>query len=184
MRFASILMYVFFSSIAGQTAQTVISDNILCDNIKGLYGLNNPEIFCNDCRNKQHPYIENPSVTPNGTSPNDCVLNAQSGEVFFDYDQGRIRFLDHFGDNWNKLASAGYHSLVAKNEIPTIDTGRKGDSANDPNSSRSYYYDVKAWLEDVYHAWAVKDRYGSILLILLIFGLVGLIGIRRKLKKS
>ena len=119
---------------------------------------------------------EYPLVTPNGNGSDDCLLNAQSEEVFLDYGQGRVKCLDYFNDNRNKLASEGYHTMIAKTEIPVIDSGGSGGSANNPNPSRSYYDDVKAWLEDAYHAWAVKDRYSSIRLLLLSFGLIGLLG--------
>ena len=66
MRFALILIYIFFISATGQTAQTAISDSILHDNIISLYGWDNPEIFYNDCRNSKQTAIDSPSVTAKG----------------------------------------------------------------------------------------------------------------------
>jgi hypothetical protein len=56
--------------------------------------------------------------------------------------------------------------------------------ANNPSPSNDYYDEIVSWIEDEYHAWVAKDHYGSTRLLLLSFGLVGLIGIRRKFKKS
>jgi hypothetical protein len=73
--------------------------------------------------------------------------------------------------------------MYARAEISGIDRGRDGQLANNPNPSHGYYDEVVSWFEDVYHAWVAKDQYGSTRLLLLSFGLVGLIGIRRKFKK-
>jgi hypothetical protein len=59
-------------------------------------------------------------------------------------------------------------------------------TTNLPNSQVQFttYDEIVSWIEDEYHAWVAKDHYGSTRLLLLSFGLVGLIGIRRKFKKS
>jgi len=184
MRFALILIYVFFISATGQTAQTAISDSVLYDNIISLYGWDNPEIFYDDCRNTKQTAIDSPSVTANGYLFDDCLFNTQSEKAFLTYDHGGIKQLDYFDDKWTKFASTGYHSMYAKAEISAIDSGRNGESADNPNPGRSYYDEVISWMGDAYHAWVVKDHYGSTRLLLLSFGVVGLIGIRRNFKKS
>ena len=59
------------------------------------------------------------------------------------------------------------------------------DSDSGIVSSYLYFYDtIVTWIKDTYRAWVEKDSYKSARLLLLSFGLVGLVGIRRRLKKS
>jgi hypothetical protein len=74
--------------------------------------------------------------------------------------------------------------MYTRAEISVIDRGKDGELANNPSPSDNYVDKIVSWIEDEYHAWAAKDHYGSTRLLLLSFGLVGLIGIRRKFKKS
>jgi len=184
MRLAVIFICVFFISNTGLTAQNAISDDILYDDINSLYGWDNPEFFNNDCRNTQQTAIDSHSITANGYLFDDCLFNTQPQTVLLIYDYSGTKRLDYFEDKWAKLAGTGSHSIYARAEIYAIDNGRDGELADNPSSSNNYYDEVVSWIEDAYHAWAAKDYYGSTRLLLLSFGLVGLIGIRRKFKKS
>jgi hypothetical protein len=184
MRFATILVYIFFISATGQTARAAISDDILYDDINSLYGWNNPEMFNHDCRNTQQTAIDSRSVTANAYLFDDCLLNMQPGTALFAYDPGGTKRFDYFDDKLTQLAGIGYHALYARAEISGIDSSREGELADNPNPSQSYYDEIVSWFEDLYHAWFAKDQYSSTRLLLLSFGLVGLIGIRRKFKKN
>ncbi len=181
-----IIIYIFFIIVTGQTAQTAFANDILYDDINSLYGWYNPELFDNDCRNTQQTAIDSHSVTANGYLFDDCLFNVQPETALLTYGHGGMKRLDYFDDKWTKLADTGYHSMYARAEISAINSGRDGESANNPRPIKNYYDEVVSWIEDAYHAWVSEDHYGSTRLLLLSFGLVGLlgIGIRRKFKES
>ena len=184
MRLALIFICVFFISNTGLTAQNAISDDILYNHINSLYGWGTPEFFNNKCRNTQPTAIDNHSTTANGYLFDDCLFITQPEKAFLTYDKGGTKQFDYFDDKSTKLADTGYHSMYTRAEISAIDSGRDGKLANNPSPSNNYYDDIVSWIEDEYRAWVAKDHYGSTRLLLLSFGLVGLIGIRRKFKKS
>jgi len=185
MRLATILVYIFFIGTTGPTAQAAISDDILYDNINNLYGWNNPEIFNNGCRNTQQTAVDSHSVTANGYLFDDCLVNTQPETALFAYDPGATKRFDYyFDDKWTNLAGIGYQAMYARAEISAMYSGTDGELADNPHPSHRYYDEVVSWLNDVYHIWVTKDQYGSTRLLLLSFGVVGLIGIRRKFKKN
>lgn len=52
-------------------------------------------------------------------------------------------------------------------------------------TTRFDYFDkLVSWIKETYRARVAKDTYGSTRLLLLSFGLVGLVGIRRKFMKN
>jgi hypothetical protein len=184
MRFAFIFICVFFISHTGLTAQNAISDDILYNHLNILYGWGTPEFFYNECQNTHQTTIDSHSTTANGYLFDDCLFITQSEKALLTDDQGGTKQLDYFDDNPAKLAGTGYHSMYTRAEISVIDRGKDGELANNPSPSDNYVDKIVSWIEDEYHAWAAKDHYGSTRLLLLSFGLVGLIGIRRKFKKS
>ena len=184
MRLAVIFICVFFISNTGLTAQNAISADILYNDINSLYGWDTPEFFNNDCRNTQQTAIDSHSITANGYLFDDCLFITQPEKAVLTYDQGGTKQLDYFDDKSTKLAGIGYHAMYAGVEISAADSGRDGESANNPSLSNNYYDEVVSWIENAYQAWVAKDQYGSTRLLLLSFGLVGLIGIRRKFKKN
>jgi hypothetical protein len=184
MKLAFIIIYVFFISATGLTAQNAISDDIFYDDINSLYGWDNPELFSNDCRITQQPAIDSNSVIASGYIFDDCLFNKQPETALLTYDHGGTNRLDYFDDKWTKLAGIGYHSMYARAEISAIDIGRDGELVNNPRPSNNYYDEVISWVEDAYHEGVANDHYGPTRLLLLSFGLVGIIGIRRKFKKN
>lgn len=184
MRLAKILICVIFISGIGQTTQAAVSNDILNEDINNLYGWNNPELFNNDCRNTPQTGIESQSVTVNGFLFDDCFFNTQSEAALLADDHGGTKRLDYLDDKGPRLASSDYHALYARAEISPVDISRDIELANNPNPSHSYFDEAVSWIKDVYHAWGAKDHYGSTRLLLLSFGLVGLIGIRRKFKND
>jgi hypothetical protein len=184
MRFVLIIIYVFFISITGLTAQGAISDNILYDEIKSLYGWDNLELFNNACRNPQQTATNSHSITANGYLLKDSLFITQPESALVTDDRGGTKRLDYFDDKWTKLTGTGFHSRLTKSELSIIDSSRDAEPASNSSPSKNYYEKLVFWIKDGYHAWIAKDRYGSTRLLLLSFGLVGLIGIRRKFKKN
>ena len=99
------------------------------------------------------------------------------------YAYGETKQLDYFNNKRAKNADTGYRAMHAKAEISIFNSGRDDELAKNPSPSNTYFEKVVSWIKDTYQVWVKKDRYGSARLILLSFGLVGLIGIRRKFKK-
>lgn len=184
MRLATILVYIFFISTTGQTAQAAVSDDMLYDEINRLYRWNQPEIFNNDFRDTQQTAIDSQSVTPDSRLFDDCLFNARPETALIAHIPGRTKRIDYFDDGLIQLVSAGYYSKSAGAELSTLDRGRDAESADSPNPSYHYVDEAVSWIKEVYHAWVPKNHYGSTRLLLLSFGLVGLIGIRRKFKKN
>ena len=184
MRLAFIIIYVFFISATGQSAQSAISDDILYDDINSLHGWDSPEIANNDYRNPQQTAIDSPSVTAKGFLFDDWFFNQRQEIVLLTYDFGETKQLDYFNNKWAKQADTDYRAMYTKAEISIFDSRRDSELATNPNPGNHYYEKVVTWIKDTYQAWVAKDRYGSARLVLLSFGLVGLIGIRRKFKKN
>ena len=184
MKLVSIFIFVFFISATGLTAQNAISDDIIYNEINSLYGWDNPELLNNDCQNRQQPAIDSHSVIASGYLFDDCLFITQPEKTVLTYDRGGTKQLEYFDAKWTKLADTDYHSMFTRAEISAIDSGRDGELANNPSPSNNYYDEIVSWIKDEYHAWVAKDQYDSTRLLLLSFGLVGLVGIRRKFKKK
>ena len=147
MKFAVMLICVFFIIAIGQTAQTTTtnSDDIFYD-----YDLIN--------------------ISPDST----LRTHDQSGKKQFGY----------FDDKWAVLVSTSHRPRSTRAEFSEIDKGRNVGLEADLNPILTYFDKVVSWIKDSYRARVSKDNFGATRLLLLCFGLVGLIGIRRKFKKS
>ena len=145
MKFAAILIFVFFINAPGQTAQTNNSDDIFYD---------------------------------------DCFINTQPEAAPLIYDYSGTKQFDYFDNKWTVLASTSYRPGYTRTEIFNVDSGGNGGLKAGPNPLHIYFDKVVSWTKEAYHAWVAKDNYGSTRLLLLGFGLIGLVGIRRKFKKS
>ncbi len=178
MRSVLSFIFVFLISAAGQTALSAVSDEKLYDDIYSLYSWDNPELFNNDCRNTPIITIDKHSVTEKSYLYDDCVFNPQPAIALLPYDHAGTKRPDFFNYNRTKLQSTGSRPIYARAEISNIDSG-KNDSL-----SNNFYDKVVFWIKDAYHAWVAKDHYGSTRLLLLSFGLVGIVGVRRKFKKD
>ena len=144
MKFAVVLICVFFIYAPGQTAQTIHSDDNFYD---------------------------------------DGFINTQPEAASLNYDYSETKRFDYFDDKWTELATIGYQARYARAEIFAIDSGGSGGLGTRPIARHNYYDKVVSWIKDTYRAQVANDHYASIRLILLGFGLIGLVGIRRKLKK-
>jgi len=184
MRSGLIFIYILFISATGQTALSTIADDILCDNIHRLYGWDQPEQFNNDCRNTPPIPLGNRSVTEKGYLFDDYIFHTQPEPALLTYDHGGAMRLDYFNHNWTKLTSSSFHSMYTAAEMSSIDGSGDDESAIIPNLGDNIYDIVASWIKDAYHAWTAKDHYGSTRLLLLSFGLVGIVGVRRKFKKN
>ena len=144
MKFAVMLICVFFIHASEQTAQAINSD----------------DIFYND------------------------GINTQQKAAPLNYDYSGTKQFDYFDDKWAVLASTSHRPRSTRAEISNIDSSGNGGLEAGPNPIHTYFDKVVSWIKDTYRSRVAKDNYGSTRLLLLSFGLVGLVGIRRKFKKS
>jgi hypothetical protein len=184
MRSVLSFIFVFFISATGQTALSAISDDILYDDINSLYGWKNPGFFNNGCRNTPLITIDKHSVTEKGFPLDDFIFSTQPEIGLLPYDHAGKKRLDYFIYDCTKFPSTGYRAMYAGAEIYNIDNGRDDKLANSPGPGNNFYDEVVLWIKEVYHGWVAKDHYYSTRLLLLSFGLVGIVGIRRKFKKD
>ena len=184
MRFALILIYVFLIFTLGQATQAAVSDDILYDGINSLSGWKNLELYDNDCRITKLAAIDSYTGSANGYLSDDCLFNGWPETDILTTVNGGTKRLGYLDGKGTKREDAGHHLMFARTEISAVDSGRDAELANNPTPSSNYYEEVVAWLKDAYHTWIAKNPYGSTRLLLLSFGLVGIIGIRRKFKKS
>jgi hypothetical protein len=146
MKFAVMLICVFFINAIGQTAQAnTSSDDIFYDH---------------------------------------DVMNTPPGSTLRTHDQSGMKQFGYFDDKWAVLASTSHRPRSTRAEISEIDTGGDVGLIAGPNPILTYFDKLVSWIKDTYRARVAKDNYGATRLLLLSFGLVGLLGIRRKLKKS
>lgn len=63
-----------------------------------------------------------------------------------------------------------------------INEGLASPAGPDDTERNNICNQVISWIKNVYHAFVAKDQYDSTRLVLLSFGLIGVLGIRRKVK--
>jgi hypothetical protein len=184
MRSVLSFIFVFFISATGQTTPNAISEDILYDDISSLYVGDNSEHFSNGCRNTPLITLDKHLATENAYLFDDCEISTQPEPALLTYNNGGVIQLAYFSPTWTKPASSGFYSMYTGADISNLDGGGDDESAIIPKPGNKIYGKVVFWIKDAYHAWTAKDHYGSTRLLLLSFGLVGIVGIRRKFKKN
>jgi hypothetical protein len=126
------------------------------------------------------------------------ATTTNSDDIFYDHDfintppESTLPTHDHsgtkqfgyFDDKRPVLVSTSHRPKSSRAEISEIDNGGNVGLEADPNPILTYSDKVVSWIKDTYRARIAKDNYGATRLLLLSFGVVGLLGIRRKFKKS
>ncbi|MGD8291950.1 MAG: hypothetical protein PVF37_09600 [Desulfobacterales bacterium] len=84
----------------------------------------------------------------------------------------------------NQLVEDGVETKYARLEFLSVGADKEAELDSNPSARNSGYDKLIIWLKNVYRAWVSEGHSGSTRLLLLSFGLVGIIGIRRKLKKK
>ena len=99
-------------------------------------------------------------------------------------DHSTTKQFEYFDDKRAVLASTSHRPRSPRTEISDNDTGAKIGLEAGSNPILTYFDKLVSWIIHTYRARVAEDNYGATRLLLLSFGLVGLLGIRRKLKKS
>jgi len=183
MRLASIVIYIFFMSAVGLAAHNEIPTNILYNDLNSRHGWDNPELGYLDCRNTQHADIDSHLDITGDYLFDDCLFTLRQASVLPALEPGNKKWFDYVDNQWNKLAYTGYDTNYSKYEFSFVSNVEDLELANNPSPRISGYDKVIYWIKNTYRRWIPKDHSGTTRLLLLSFGLVGIIGMRRKFKK-
>ena len=183
MRLASLVIYVFFMSAVGLAAHSEIPGDILYDALNSRHGWDRQELEYLDCRNTQQAGINSQSDIAGGYLFDDCLFTLQQALVLTVLESGDKKWFDYFDNQGNRLAYTGYDTKDSSSEFSRVSNAGDLESADNPSPRISEYDKVIYWIKDTYRAWVPKGHSGSTRLLLLSFGLVGIIGMRRKFKK-
>jgi hypothetical protein len=183
MRLALIGVYVLFISATGLTAHSTIPDNILNDDMSMRYGGDHSDLFNNNCPNKHQTTIDRQIFIANDYLFDNHLSNARQTSILFTNDEGETKRINNYNDKMTKAAGSDYLAMYTGNELTNIDRNGDHELADTPAPSNKNDNKLISWLKNTYQLWAAKDHYGSTRLLLLSFGLVGIIGIRRKFTK-
>ena len=85
-------------------------------------------------------------------------------------------------DDVNSRYRWSNHGLIYNVIGDTQQTAIDSDSVI-ANRHIYFYEKVLTWIKDTYRVWVANDNYESSRLLLLSFGLIGLVGIRRRFKR-
>lgn len=183
MKWVSIVIYIFFVGALGLTAHGTTPASILYDDLNSLYGWDSPELRSLDCRNTQQAGVNSQSDIAVDYLFDDYSSNLQQDSVLPTLESGDKKCLNYFGDQWNRLAYTDYDIKYSRSEFSFVSNFENLELANNPNPRIGEYDKLIHWIKNAYRAWVPKDHSGSTRLLLLSFGLVGIIGMRRKFKK-
>ena len=184
MRLASIAIYVFFMSAVGLAAHNEIPANILYDDMNSLHGWDSPELVYLDCRNTRHAGTNSQFAIAGDYLFDDCSFTLQQTSVLTAQESGNKKWFDYFDNQSIKLSDTGYDTKYSRSEFSLISNDEDPKLANNPGPRINEYDKAIFWIKDAYRAWVSKDHSGSTRLLLLSFGLVGIIGIKKKAQKT
>jgi hypothetical protein len=189
MRLALIVICVLLMSVAGLSAHNEKSIDIAHTDWNRPYGWDSHRFFDQASRDIHKAGI----VSQRGTTGNylfdDCFFNRLHAAPLSDHPAGEVRWSNFFEGQFfegqsNQLVEAGVETKYARLEFLSAGADKETELNSNPNARNSGYDKLIIWLKNVYRAWVSEGHSGSTRLLLLSFGLVGIIGIRRKLKKK
>jgi len=183
MRLASFVIYVFFMSAVGLSAHSEVPADILYDDLNSRHGWDSQELEFLDCRNTQQAGINSQSGSAGDYLFDDCLFSLQQASLLPVLESGDKKWFDYFDNQWNRLAYSGYGIKDSRSEFSRVSNAGDLELADNPSPRIGEFDKVIYWIKDAYRAWVPKDHSGSTRLLLLSFGLVGIIGMRRKFKK-
>jgi hypothetical protein len=183
MRLASFVIYVFFMSAVGLAAHSEVPADILYDDLNSRHGWDGQELEPLDCRNTQQAGINSQSGTAGDYLFDDCLFTLQPASLLPVLESGDKNWFNYSDNQWNRLAYTGRDTKDSRSEVSRVSDAGDLELADNPSPRIGEYDKVISWIKDAYRAWLPKDHSGSMRLLLLSFGLVGIIGMRRKFKK-
>jgi hypothetical protein len=171
-------------SVVMLAAHTEIPDSTYYDDLNSLYGWNRPELGHLDCLNSQHTDMNSQLDIAGDYFFNDCFFALQQASVLAAHEPPDDKKWSDYLDNQSiELADTDYDTKYSGSELSTISKDENPELADNPSPPTNKFDKAIFWIKDTYHTWVSKDHSGTTRLLLLSFGLVGILGIRRKLKK-
>ena len=184
MRLASIVICVLLISTAGLSAPNEKSGDVAHTNLSSPDGWDNYRFFGQDCHDIHKAGIVSQWSTTGNYLFDDCFFNQLQAAPLSDHQADKVHWLNYFERQWNQFVEDGVDTKYAKLEFMSVGADIETELNSNPGARNSGYDKLIIWLKNVYRAWVSEGHSGSIRLLLLSFGLVGIIGIRRKLKKK
>ena len=184
MRLASIVICVLLMSTAGLLAHNEKFGDIAQTGLGSPEGWNGHSFFDQGCRDIQEADIVSHWGIAGNYLFDDCFFNQLQTAPLFDHQADEVLWLNDFKGQWNQLVDAGVETKYARLEFLSVGADEETVLDNNPSAHNSGYDKLVIWLKNAYRAWVSEGHSGSTRLLLLSFGLVGIIGIRRKLKKK
>ena len=183
MRLASIVIYVFFMSAVASAAHNELPANIIDDDLNVLHDWDSPPLGRLGCRNTQLTDINSHRDIAGDYILDDCIFNLHQASIWTADEPGDKKRLDYIVNQRNELTDTDYDTKYSRSEFSLVNTVKDPELATNPSPPMSNYEKAISWIKNAYRAWIPKGHSGSTRLLLLSFGLVGIIGMRRKFKK-
>jgi hypothetical protein len=184
MRLASIVICVLLISTVGLSAHNEKSSDIAHTDWSSPDGWDGHRFFDQDCRDIHKASIVSQWGTTGNYLFDDCFFNRLHSAPLSDHQADEILWLNYFEGQSNQLVEAGVETKYTRLEFMSVGADKETELHSNPSARNSGYDKIIIWLKNVYRAWVSEGHSGSTRLLLLSFGLVGIIGIRRKLKKK
>ena len=171
-------------SNTGLSAHNKESGDIAHTYLSSPDGWDSHRFFDQDCRNIHKASIVSQWGTTGNYLFDDCFFKQLQTAPLSDLQADGVLWLNYFKGQWNPFAEAGVENKYARLEFMSVGPDKESELNGKPSARNSGYGKLVIWLKNVYRAWVSEGHSGSTRLLLLSFGLVGIIGIRRKLKKK
>ena len=100
------------------------------------------------------------------------------------YWDSEMECLDYFDNERTNFADRGYYAIYTGAELSITHGNEEHESASGPSLGYNDYDEVVSRIKNAYQELDAKDQDDYTRLLLLYFGIVGIIGVRRTVKKS
>ena len=184
MRLASIVICVLFMSTAGLSAHNEKSGDIAHTDWDSPNQWDNDCLFDQDVRDIHKASIVSQWGTTGNYLFDDCFFYPLHPAPLSDHQTDEVLWSNYFETQPNQFAASGVETKYTRLEFMSVGADRETELNINPSAQNGGYDKLIVWLKNVYRAWVSEGHSGSTRLLLLSIGLVGIIGIRRKLKKK
>ena len=130
-------------------------------------------------------------LTVHSAAASDDILNEDrnsprwwynsASKTYWDSD---MEYLDYFDNKRANVADRVYYAINTKVELSIIQGNEAHESVSGPSLGYNHYDKFVSRIKNAYRELDAKDQDDYTRLLLLCFGIVGIIGVRRTVKKS
>ena len=111
-------------------------------------------------------------------------LRSWSNSALQSYWDSEMEYLDDFDNKRTHVADRVYNAIYTRAELSIAHSSEKHELASGPSPGYTDYDRVFFRIKKAYNELDAKDQDDYTRLLLLCFGIVGIVGIRRTVKKS